>query len=855
MWQKFTSLRWIVRDLKNQRNTNLFLILNFSLGLVGFLTLDSFKNSLDEAIQLNSKNFLSADFSVSTRRLFQAQEIEKIESALPRPFERGKLWEFFSMIQGSEGARLVSVKAVDPSYPFFGDLKLGSGRIFGNGSGNILADKNIAWVYPELLLQLGLKRGDVIKIGSLDFVIDDTVTEDSTQTFRLASLAPRIYVGINHLAKSELITKGSTLSEAFLYRLPKNAYDQPFVTTISDRLNDSSIQITTPKDAGEETARVLGYLSDYLGLVSLVALFLAIVGTAFLIRSSIAQRLKSIAILNALGLQRRRAQWIYLAEFAALGAVASLLSLGFSLVVLPLLSQLLQEFFPIHVELELPVKTICLALFMGIAGGLLIGWPLLRPFGRIKTQQLFQEESHFQYPLIWQDIFFWFPSLFCFWLLSIWQANSVGTGSLFFAGFAAAIILLGFAGWSVSKLFKSVKIFSHWTGKQAQLLIARKAWASTASLMALGLGALLINLIPQLRSSLQEEIMAPKDIKLPSLFIFDIQPEQVDGVQKTVKAQNLELLGLSAMVRARLITVNGKNFERGQNSGNFKNRDEEAENRSRNRGYNLSYREKLSASEQLVAGKNFSGTFDPAKGVLPEISLEVGFAQRIKVKMGDIMGFDVQGVEIKGQVTSLRSVQWNSFQPNFFIVFQPGVLEAAPATFLGSLPALPPDQLVELQRRLVVEFPNISIVDVGRVVKRIFDISEKMSWSLQLMAFLSLLAGLVVLYSMVTQQVTTRRWDLNLFKILGGHTQEVQRLILIEFGSLAVIGSGLGILISIGLSWAFSYFLFGGNFRFDVLTPVFVLVGVVGMALLIAWLGSYRVCREKPSTILQSGGI
>src|SRR5690606_32005397 len=151
-----------------------------------------------------------------------------------------------------------------------------------------------------------------------------------------------------------------------------------------------------------------------------------------------------------------------------------------------------------------------------------------------------------------------------------------------------------------------------------------------------------------------------------------------------LKERDLDVLGLSPMVRARILKVNGQDYERKIAETGFKTREEEREARIRNRGVNLSYRSSLADSETIVSGRDFSGEFDPQKQDKAELSVEFRFAERMGLKIGDILEFDVQGVEIEGQIINLRRVKWTSFQPNFFILVQNGVLNEAPKTFIAA---------------------------------------------------------------------------------------------------------------------------------------------------------------------------
>ncbi len=167
------------------------------------------------------------------------------------------------------------------------------------------------------------------------------------------------------------------------------------------------------------------------------------------------------------------------------------------------------------------------------------------------------------------------------------------------------------------------------------------------------------------------------------------------------------------------------------------------------------------------------------------MSLEADFADSLGLGIGDTLRFDVQGVPVLGKVVNLREVQWNSFQPNFFVIFQPGVLEAAPAVFLASLPRVSTQERDALRESLVRDFPNVSVVDVSRAVQRVLGLAERLHFAIASTAGLSLLVGLLLVYTIASARARDRRWETNLLKVLGADFSRIRRVMDLEVGLLA----------------------------------------------------------------------
>jgi Predicted ABC-type transport system involved in lysophospholipase L1 biosynthesis, permease component len=837
------------RELRRSWRFGLFFIFNLSLGLTGFVSLEAFKEALQTSLTQNAKAILSADFAVSARRELTQDEVDKMRSVMTGAME-GRTYEFFAMLNSSKGSRLVMVKAIDKTYPFYGELILEKGDVIRNESDKEIFASKSAWIYPELSAQMGLKAGDEIVLGNLKLKVADLVKEDKTQTFRAASLAPRVFVNIDLIPESGLIKFGSTFTSAYLFKLPATANETQLKDAMYAQLTDPVISVETPQSAGEDSGRQLRYLSDYLGLVALVALFMSTLGAAYLYRLFLSQRMKEIAILRTLGLKSREALGVYILQVSILGLVAAIPTIAASYILLPLLSRLLGTLVPFELTPSITLSAALICLGMGVIGSFLVCLPFVVKIYDLKASRLFSEEK-FSMGDTQTRWWVYVPMIVMFYFLSVYQAHSWRTGTIFVAALAVvlvALVVLGYGVVSAARMFSNLK---SWPLKYSFKSLSRRQGSSLAIFIAMGLGALLINLLPQLKNSLQNEFFIQKDSKVPSLFMFDIQDEQVQGVKDELKANNLEAIGLSPMVRARVLKVNGKDYERKIDEGGFKSREDEREARFRNRGMNLSYRENLSTTEDLVEGRPFSGVFDPEKNSRAELSVEERFAERMDFHIGDVLVFDVQGVEVEGEIVNLRKVRWTSFQPNFFILFQNGALNDAPKTWIAAVPSIADDLREKLQNEMATKFPNVSIIDVVRTVTSVLETAEKMSWSLELMAGLALLTGYIVLYSIVRSQIRMRRWEINMLKILGASHRNMTTFVASEFAFLAFLSALMGAGLSSAVSFALSKFIFEGTYTFSWQGPVISVILISALSGIVALLASFDIVRESPLSILR----
>lgn len=830
-------LRFVWRDIRGTPRWSAAFVASLALGVFGLALVQAFQGSVRDSLSERSRALLGADLSVTARRpLTDEEERALAESLQGLEYRRAQGVELFSMVSSPRGTRLVEVVALEPQFPFYGTLELrGGGKREGEGR---------VWIDPELEAQLQLKVGERVRIGTGEFLIADAVSSDSGNAWKGNTLAPRIYMDLRELSKTGLVQKGTTARfKAFLAIGPEA--DLSAIALKLDRtLSDNAIQIVTHEKSSEQIGRMLGLLSDYLGLISLMSLFLSALGAAFLFREALRARRKELAIRMSLGLTQAEVFWQDLLRLVLLGAAGAALALGALAIALPWATGALSGTFNFDVPPRISGLTVAISLWVGAFGGLWACLPVLMQVWRLRPALVFQEgegEGATRAPL-WT----WIPGFAVFYALSIWQAHSFRVGSLFFVAFLASGAILGL---SVVGALRGLERMSLRGSLPLRLLIRSlsRARATTATaFVVLGLGALLMNLIPQLELNVRSELEAPESGRVPSLFLFDIQEDQLEGVLALARERGAKPGEPSPLIRGRLESINGEAFEKRMDERKALTREEEQENRFRNRGFNLTYRAQLTESEEIVDGK--------AAEKPEDVSLEYRFAERIGARVGDQLVFDIQGVRVEGKVANLRKVQWTSFQPNFFVQFPTGVLEDAPKTFLLSVGRMESSSKLELQNAMVEKFPNVSAVDVSSVVERLIKVFSQMGQAVSWMAWIALVSGFGVLFSIARHQARTRVREVQVLKALGGDSALVRGLMLGESLWIALGAALLGIGLSFGVSYGISVVIFDGVWVLDPSIPLRTLFGMLGLTLVLSWLASAEAARARPAGLLQDEG-
>ena len=848
------SFRNALREIRNNRPFCLFYLLNLSLGLVGFIGVNSFKSSLDQKVESESKELLGADLAIRARRDFTTEELKVVRKVLPENTKEAKAFDFFSMVAGPEGrSRLIKVIAIDPGFPFYGGLKTRLSRKLNENNASMLHERPVAWIYPELKSQLDLDLGEELKLGEASFRVTDYVLDDAGLTFQPAELAPKAFISTKYLNQTQLLSQGNTAFRNFLFKLPPNSNLSEITKSLDQAVLNPEIRVYSHQRVGHRAGRLLRYLSDFLAIVSMVALFLACLGSGYLYHGFINQKIQDIAILVSMGATKSEALRPYFAQLFLLGISAVIPSVVLCMFVIPALSGALGTFVPIEVQAHITLSSVVLATIVAIFGGWLIALPSLWKIRCLQPADLFRESSN-PGTLPGNKFLFLFtlPGVLAFWLLCLLQTDSMKLANIFFISLLVSIFLLylfvRFGLWILNR-FAS---FSALTLRLATRSLVRNRTSTSTGFLALGTGVLLLNLIPQFQYILENEIGSTnQSANLPKLFLFDIQDEQLNELCVTLESEGKPLKNLTPWVRGKLLEVKGRKYERdAKEEEEIRNPSEERRNNFRNRSFNLSYRDHLLESEQIIRGRMVAMNFDPNSSKPAEISVAAKYADSMDLDIGDRMVIEVSGVPIEAEIVNLRRVKWTSFQPNFFVQMQPGVLEDAPKTYIGTVHEMDSTEKERIQDLLVRKFPTISILDVERTGKKVLEIVSQMTWALQLMASLSIFAGIIVLYTLAKEKARQQRWELNLLKILGASFSDLRVLIRVEFGLLAFTASLLGILLSLTTSYFLAEKIFDRVWSFHPTLPLSVLLGVTLISLIITEIATRNVLKEKPNILL-----
>jgi putative ABC transport system permease protein len=408
------------------------------------------------------------------------------------------------------------------------------------------------------------------------------------------------------------------------------------------------------------------------------------------------------------------------------------------------------------------------------------------------------------------------------------------------AGTAVTFTSLGLAGWLLVRLLQRFRGGAGMSWRYGLANLARRGRESTIQIVAFGLGLMVLLLLTTVRNELMDSWRSSLPESAPNQFIINIQPHEIEPLGAFLQERHIAAPRFVPLVRARMATINGQDVTQ------MTFEDPQGEEWAR-RDANLSWADSLQDDNEIVAGQFWE---NQAPGGPAQVSVEQKFAADLGLSLGDELGFDVAGEPLHATVTSLRSVEWDSFSPNFFMVFPPGVLNDYPTTYISSL------FVSESQKPAILElmrtFPGITAIDLDSMLSQVRDVMDKAALAVQVVFVFTLLAGLAVLWAAAQSTRDERRYESAMLRTFGASKRQVFTGVVSEF---AAIGLLAGVLAASGASlaaWLLATRLFNLEYYFSfALWAVGPLAGLL-LVTLSGVVVSWRVVTHAPANVLRN---
>ncbi|MBU0697232.1 MAG: ABC transporter permease [Bacteroidetes bacterium] len=836
------------RDSRKNRSRLLLFISSIVLGIAALVAVYSFRDNLEKDIDNQAKSLAGADLILDSRKMPE-KEMQALLDTLGE--ERSTERSFASMIYfiKNQGSRLVQVRALEGKYPYYGTLEtkpLNAGKDFQNGR-TALVDKT-------LMLQYEANVGDSIKIGALNFKIEGALIEAPGQTGITSSIAPVVYIPLKYLEETGLTKIGSRIQYKYYYKFSRTSIVDQLVKKIEPQLKKADYGYETIASTKENTGRSFRDLSRFLALAGFIALLLGCIGVGSAINVYIKEKLSAIATLRCLGVKAKDAFLIFLVQIFFLGLIGAILGTALGTAVQFILPAVLKDFLPVAITIQLSWPAILQGISLGVIISVLFALPSLLSVRKISPlnalRASYEAPENAVDPLKWlvYGLIVLFIFGFTYLQMNRWTQAIAFTGSIviaFLLLFAISRLLM----WLVRK---SIPSSMGYLWRQGFANLYRPQNQTLMLTVSIGLSTAFIGTLFFIQGILIKSVTLSSGKNQPNMVLFDIQSNQEAAVAKLTKDYHLPVMAQVPVVTVRIASINGKSAEdlaKADSLLNAKNGNKEktetkgpSQSAFRNE-LRVTFQDTLTSAEKITEGKWEGKVAKPNDPVY--VSIEENYAARLGVKIGDKITFDVQGVPISTVVGSFRAVNWNRMQTNFRIVFPTGVLEEAPQ-FHVLMTHVPNQQVsAKYQGAVVRTFPNVSLIDLGLILKVLDQLLSKIGFVIRFMAAFSMATGWIVLIASVLTSKNQRLKESILLRTLGASRKQILTINALEYLFLGAIASGTGLILALAGSWALAQFSFESAFS-PTLLPILLLFVIITLLVTATGVFSSRKVLNRP---------
>ena len=724
-------------------------------------------------------------------------------------------------------SRLVALKSVQPGYPLRGSLKVADTPGGAEQTTRDIPAPGEVWVDAPVLESLGLAMGDKLLLGDAALRISRTIVLEPDRGGGFMSFAPRVMLNQADLAATALVQPASRLTYRFAVVGTPQAVQQfsDWATAEIKRSDLRGVRVESLESGRPEMRQALDRAEKFLSLVALLSALLSAVAVALAARSFAASHLDDCAMLRVLGLSQRTIAWSYAFEFILIGLFASALGVAIGYAVHYVFVALLAGL----VDAALPAASLQPVFF-----GLGMGLTLLLAFGLPPVLQLAQVPP---LRVIRRDMGGLKPTSLSvlglgvagFAALLVAASSDLKLGLIAVGGFAVAVVLFAALSWGAVVLLRRVvneATAPRWLVLATRQISARPVFA-VVQVSALAVGLLALILLVLLRTDLISSWRKATPPDAPNRFVINVMPDQSASFQQSLRDGGVKNFDWFPMIRGRLIAVNGKAVTP----------DDFTEDRARrlvDREFNISHTATRPQHNEVVAGRWTDGE----QGA---ISVESGIAETLGLHLGDVMRFDMGGVQSEAKITSLRKVDWGSMRANFFVIYPVDTLADMPITYLAAFRA--PDTK-GFDNQLVRNYPNITNVDMASTILQVQRVLDQVVRAVEFLFAFTLAAGLVVLFASVTATREERAREFAIMRAVGAPSRLLRQVQRAELAGVGMLAGFLASLVAMAVGWSLAKYVFDFAWTGAWWVPLLGALTGAALALAAGWWGLRDVLRR-----------
>ncbi len=821
------ALRNLWRDLKSGELTVLLLALAVavsSLTAVGFFT-----SRISQGVRAQAAEVLAADLRLEAPEPIPARYLDE---ARGRGLKTALIIEFPTAIFNGAISQLVALNAVTDSYPLRGHVRIADAPFGVARPTERVPPAGEVWIDARVIAQLKVALGERLRIGVGSFRVTQVLDYRPDQGTGFVNLAPAVLMNYADIGATQLIQTGSRVTYSALFAGAPAAVDGFREFLVAHKTAGERI-----REVGESSRQLnsaIDRASRFLNLASLASVLLAAVAVAMGARRYAARHIDTVALMKCMGASQGFVLAISLIELTLLAVAAVIVGalLGYAAQggLAWLLRDLIKTDLPPASWAPLPIAFVTvMAMLIGFALP-----PLLQlkntPPGRVLRKSVTAPPLRFGLPYLLALI-----ALFAI-LWGLVRDTELVVSVL--GGVIGVGCVLAAAGYGLVRLTGRLRGGVGVAWRYGLANVSRRGGGSVVQIVAFGLGIMVLLLLAVVRGDLLADWRRSLPTNVPNNFLINISPAERQPLETFLTSHGFGRPQMFPMVRARMTAINSQDTAsiklKGEGGRGFLDREQ-----------NLTWAADLMDDNQLIAGHWWT----PQDYGKPLVSISSEYQDSLGLKLGDRLTFDVAGETLTVQVASIRKIRWDSFRPNFFLVFPPKLLDGAAGTYMTAVYLTPTQRpaLVDL----VHQFPTVSVFDVDAILKQIRDIMDRASLAVQYVFLFTLVAGIVVLLAAVQSTRDERRYESAMLRTLGASRSTVLQGVAAEFSTLGFLSGTLAAFGATGIGWILAHRLFSLQFTFDPWVWVAGLVCGTVLVGLSGTLATRRVVNTAPILTLR----
>ena len=821
------AMTHLQRDLRSGEMTLIALALIVAVAAMSAVSL--FVNRIERALAQQGSALLAADAVIESPNPIPTA-LERLAHA--HGLSTAHSLAFRSVVQLGDKMQLAEIKAVDASYPLRGTLRIADTPFGSTQDTRAIPEAGTLWAENRLLQALGVPVGGTVTVGASTLRVTKVLVLEPDRGGDFFSIAPRLLMNLQDVPATELVLPGSRVSYRLLVS-GETAQVRAFRAEALAQL-DQNQKILDVRDARPELRAALERADLFLGMAALIAVIIAGAAIALASRRYAQRHLDPCAIMRCLGATQSLIVRTLTVEMLALAVTASLAG-----VVVGYIGQFaLAHFLDGLIGGTLPSPSLSAVLAgLGIGVVVLLGFALA-PLLSLKDVPPLRVLRRELQPLTGQGILSYALEAAAIAVLAPWHTHDHRLSAYLLGGCMITVLALTAVAWITVRSLNRLRTRVGISWRYGLASVARRAGSSSMQIVALGLGIMAMLLITLVRDDLLAGWRQKVPADAPNQFIINIPPAEVQPIQAFLRQHGLHTGGVFPMVRGRLTHINGVAV----------NPERYADARARRlaeREFNLSWATALQPDNRITSGRWWSSNARP----LPQFSVETSIAETLGIKLGDSLTYQIIDRSITAPIMSLRAVQWDTFNVNFFVIAAPGLLESFPATYITSFHL--DESRKALLNDLVRRFPSITVIDVAALLTQVHLIIQRVSNAVQSVFWFTLLAGALVLVAAIQATQDERARESALLKSLGATRATVARGLLAEFLVLGFVAGVLAAAAATLIGWLLATQVFHVEFRPNPwLWPTGTIAGLLGVAVF-GLIGLRQALNQPPATVLR----